>query len=147
MFVNHLEAAAKRKLNQLYDLPPGLKPGSVELLGDGRFLVCAGPTRRVSKGPRKDTADLLSITHRVIVTKEEIEAEQARYEVELGKCHICGGTGEAFLSWHHTQGIKTRECPRCGGTGDAPVGEERRVHAGSESGDQEGGENARATAS
>ncbi len=125
------EPVARRKLGA----PPEWKAYDWRLLESGDTLLTGGIP---NDGPRNRRWRGVS-PQRAVVTKEESDAELARFERETGKCHGCGGCGEcvasvgvvekpgtSILDGKFQRGVaryRIRTCSRCGGSGKAVVAE------------------------
>lgn len=72
-------------------------------------LIKSGPRKGRPKWNRKECLT-------AVVTEEEIAAEAAAYEREIGKCSDCRGTKKTVLGFGKG-GTTYRECRKCGGTG------------------------------
>lgn len=60
---------------------------------------------------------------RVLITKAEQAAYEARWEQETGKCARCEGEGKTVAGWSREEGQTYRPCRACGGTGAAKATE------------------------
>lgn len=104
----------------------GWEPFKYEMIGKDS-LITGGVPRILTKGPRKGRKTWDGAGTAVVVTKDEVEAEAARYTAETGNCATCYGEGKVFASWHHIEGTTYRECNVCTGTGKAPQGEVKGI--------------------
>lgn len=131
--MSHLDTVARRKVSG----PDGWEVCGWERIGGGPDLVVEGGVPRLLKaGPRKGDKTWRDVpVQKAVVTREELEAEHARYEVATGKCGDCYGKGEVFASWHHVEGTKYRKCERCGGTGERPNVRAKRLEPAPTEGD------------
>lgn len=108
--MTHTESAAARKIGI-----EGWKPCIFEMV-EGGMLITGGIPKDVNgkkKWPPVKQMD------RLILTREEVDAEELRYEAETGNCHVCYGSGQQATGWNRETGVRTRECPKCNGIGRA----------------------------
>lgn len=113
----HYMAIARRKADNCdfdWDI------GSMEAIANDDILLKCYNTTLITKGKRKGQKKYIGSPTIVVVTKKEIEAEEANYEMRTGLCHRCFGKGEVPHSWDKDEGPKSKPCPRCKGTGRAP---------------------------
>lgn len=114
--MSHVNEVAKRKVSG----PEGWVMCAWERIGDGNDLIVTGGVPRLLKaGPSKGKPTWRDVaTQKAVVTSEELDDEQKRYEQATGKCGDCYGKGEVFQSWDVHDGTKYKKCSSCGGTGD-----------------------------
>lgn len=93
---------------------------SSESVEGGFILTGAAVTGTVTRGPRKGRPKYARDKVRVIVSSQEVAAEEQRYERETGKCLVCLGSGQEFASWSRKEGVCYSPCRRCGAEGKAP---------------------------
>lgn len=117
---HHLAVLAKRKAGDL----DGWRWASMEVVGKGRdqvFVVEGGVPPLKKTGKNKGRPNWVGVRlEKVVVTPAEVDAEEARYEAEEGRCHKCGGTKQEVWRWTAAGGHEYRTCGRCGGTGKPP---------------------------
>lgn len=106
--MSHITAAASRKIGIA-----GWEPCVLEAVTGGMLLTGGIPIfiNGRKKWPARKNME------RVILTSEEIAAEEHRYEAETSKCHKCYGTGMETIGWSAVTGMISRNCKRCGGHG------------------------------
>jgi hypothetical protein len=90
-----------------------------EKTDDGGSILKGGPTRIVTRGPRKGRPTFVDKkrTTTIIVTRSEEDAARAEYERSTGYCSFCVGSGREFARWDHLTGSWFRSCQKCNGTG------------------------------
>lgn len=90
---------------------------------DGGSILEGGPTRIVTRGPRKGRRSFVDKGRltTIIVTRNEEDAVRAEYERETGHCSACLGSGREFAKWDHVTGTWFRTCKKCDGTGKATI--------------------------
>lgn len=115
--VGHLERAALRKIGKLED--QGFHFCRFEAVGPNATLLSGGPCRTLQRGPNRGKVRVSSITHRIVVTDEEVELEVAAYERDTGLCGACMGRGQETAGWSAADGEKLRPCAHCLKTGKA----------------------------
>lgn len=109
--MTHTDSAAQRKIGIAR-----WEPCTFEVVAGG--LLCTGGIPTTIKNGKKKWP-VAKLREKVILTREDVTAEEIRYETETGNCHICYGSGKQTVGWNHITGVKTRECPKCGGSGRA----------------------------
>lgn len=114
--LNHLESAARRQLAA----PENWHAYAYEVIGENHYLVTGEITTKVyTRGKRKGRPKFLGHGTKVVLTREDVEAESRRYALSTGKCPECFGTKEVFQGWSREEGTKTRPCEKCEATGVA----------------------------
>lgn len=108
--VTHTESAAVRKIGI-----EGWEPCIFERVAGG-MLITGGIPKEVKGKKKWPPAKQME---RLILTREDVDAEELRYEAKTGNCHACYGSGQQTIGWNHETGVSTRECPKCKGTGRA----------------------------
>lgn len=125
----HYEAVGRRRLG---NLPMTWSAYEFRMMGDGKdrthCMMHFAPHRLKKSGKYKGrkTWDVKQ-RRQVLVSVEEKEAEERRYEAEDGKCYVCFGDGQDFASWSVEGGTRFRQCKRCNGTGKPPGEALRRL--------------------
>lgn len=109
--ISHMDAVAIRKSGIV-----GWEPFQWQAAGNDSILTGGIPSL-LTRGPRKGRKTWDGKGTSVVVTRDEVIAEQMRYMAETGNCARCYGTGEVFASWHHIEGTKLKPCTTCAGTG------------------------------
>lgn len=85
------------------------------------FLIKGGVPTIVTRGKAKGRKRWKGVPlDRALVSRDEFDAEAARYEAETGNCRECRGAGKTAYRWSKDEGTSYRECRSCGGTGKAP---------------------------
>lgn len=114
--LNHLESAARRQLSA----PENWYAYAYEVIGENHYLVTGEITTAVyTRGPRKGRPKFVGRGTKVVLTREDVEAESRRYALSTGNCPECFGKKEVFQSWSREEGTKTRPCANCEATGVA----------------------------
>jgi len=121
--LDHAETVARRKLP---DMPADWRPYKFEAVGEFpnastlmTFAACRMKTLRSGPNKGKERREWYGPSRQAIVTPEERDAEQRRYEKETGRCGSCDGTREEWAGWSVMEGNRYRPCTRCGATGNA----------------------------
>jgi hypothetical protein len=123
--MSHLDTIGRRKVSG----PEDWEVCAWERIGDGNDLVVEGGVPRLLKvGPRKGKKTWRDVPlQKAVVTRDELEAEGARYEAETGNCGDCYGKGDVFAGWSSAAGTEYRTCGRCNGSGKRPTTEVDRA--------------------
>lgn len=111
--VCHTDAVAIRKA-----AIDGWEPFAWEVIGTDGMLITGGIPRLLTRGPRKGKKTWArSASSKVVVTRVEVDAEEARYVAETGNCGKCYGIGRVMVGWSATEGEKYSACKACDGKG------------------------------
>jgi hypothetical protein len=82
--------------------------------------VCTGVFER---GPRKGNTDWKKRDKKtevqLAIPRDAMQAFQAQWEIETGRCSNCYGRGQEWCGWAKGEGHKYRPCSRCEATGAA----------------------------
>lgn len=111
------QLAASRKM------PAGWKWYRSDRITGGFLLTGCIPDGVYKTGPRKGKTkwDTKNATQ-VLVTREELQAEESRWQSETGKCSECQGEGRNETGWSKAEGRSYKPCQACNATGNAPTG-------------------------
>ncbi len=118
--VDHAETVARRKLP---GLPADWRIAKWQAIGEAGnavlFTFMRVTTRVLRSGPNrgKERRTYHKPERTSVVTREETDAEEVRYERETGKCGNCAGNGQEWAGWSAANGHRYRECSKCGATG------------------------------
>lgn len=111
--VCHTDAVAIRKSGIV-----GWEPFAWEVIGTDGMLITGGVPRHLTRGPRKGQKTWRgSKSSKVVVTRTEVDCEEARYMAETGNCGKCYGIGRVMVGWSVAEGEKYSACKACGGKG------------------------------
>jgi hypothetical protein len=110
-------AIARVKANN-YD--PDFDIGSMEAIANNDTLLKCYKTQPITKGKNKGQKKYVGTATIVVISQDEIKAEEARYERMTGNCQRCFGNKQIAKSWSKDEGTVYRDCPRCKGTGLRP---------------------------
>jgi hypothetical protein len=112
----HIDRVGLRKLGN----PHGFAFFAYETTADGSFLLSGGVYKVLQRGPNKGRKSWRGCAvSKVVVTKDEVRAEERRFAADTGKCHRCMGDGRVMKRWSVANGVEHKECDRCAGSGVA----------------------------
>jgi hypothetical protein len=111
-------------IRKLLPLPESCEMCGWEAVGPDAVIYSFAPYKFLKKGKNAGKKRYGAITHKAVVTLSEIRAEESSYELETGRCAICGGDGQEWAGWNHKDGHRFKICSRCEGSGKA-IGDER----------------------
>lgn len=112
----HIDRVGLRKLGN----PPGFAFFAYETTADGSFLLSGGVYKVLQRGPRKGRRSWRGCAvSMVVVTPDEVRAEERRFAADTGKCHRCMGEGRVMRRWSAANGVEYKTCDRCTGSGVA----------------------------
>ena len=117
----HIENVALKKSGLVFDSSGVWGWCRVEAIGPDT-LVELSRWRPKKSGPNKGGRLFYGERQRAIVTRAEVEAQEAEYERQTGRCHYCYGEGDRAVGWNRDAGEIRKVCGRCGGSGKAPGG-------------------------
>lgn len=86
------------------------------------MLVKGGVAGHVyQRGPNKGKPNPSKRTDvsEMAVSRADMDAIQAEWSAQTGKCHGCYGTGKEVCGWSKETGPMTRDCRKCSATGAA----------------------------
>jgi hypothetical protein len=106
-------------------MPAGWMWNSSRVLegSDGFLISGAVCTALFSRGPRKGRVNWAkrdrATEREIFISRADLEACQARWERETGKCRECFGTAQEWAGWSAKAGTIFKPCRRCEATGNA----------------------------
>lgn len=89
----------------------------MEYIGEGEgagALIEGGLPNIDCRGKQRWTGVRLD---KLFVSEAQVASAALAWERETGKCHVCAGSGQENIGWHHKDGNKYRTCTRCNGEG------------------------------
>jgi hypothetical protein len=108
-------------------MPDGWMWNSSRVLeGSEGFLISGAVcTTRFTSGPRKGRLNWAkrdrATEREIFISRADIEARQAQWECETGKCRKCFGSTQEWAGWSAKDGTIFKPCRSCDSTGVAPT--------------------------
>ncbi len=114
--MNHLEAAARRKINA----DGGWHAFSYEVVGEGFIIIGGVPVAFYVRGNRKGRPKKWKGPGtKVLLTKGDVDDEVKRYSETTGNCPECCGERQTTVAWSRDSGVRKAPCTACAATGNA----------------------------